>query len=223
MAVGAIIVAAGRSERMGGVDKLLMPLAGEAVLVRSVTVFAAHPDVDTIVVVTSEANEAVVRELLAPLAPKAIVVTGGSRRRDSVLNGLDAMPPGTEHVLVHDGARPLVTPDLISAALAGAREHGAAICAVPVSETVKRAGEGGFVRSTVSRQGLYLAQTPQAFHIDLLRHAHGFSDIDATDDAAMVELMDAPVLLVPGSSRNIKITTPDDLALAEALLAIERA
>ena len=206
---------------MGGVDKLLLELGGRPVLAHSIRVFAARPDVETLVIVVSGTNEAAVRGLVKDLAPEALIVLGGIRRRDSVLNGLEALPPGTEYVLVHDGARPLVTAGLIDAALAGAREHGAAICAVPLTDTVKRAGEDGFVRSTVSRQGLYLAQTPQAFHADLLRHAHSFSDIDATDDASMVELMDAPVLLVQGSTRNIKLTTVEDLRLAQALLAAD--
>jgi 2-C-methyl-D-erythritol 4-phosphate cytidylyltransferase len=216
--VGAIIVAAGRSERMGGLDKLLQLLGGRPVLAHSLATFAQHPEIEAIVVVTSETNLATVRELVAAAAPGSQVVLGGARRRDSVLAGLNALPTGIEYVLVHDGARPLVTHDLIDAALAGARETGAAVCAVPVNDTVKRADEHGLVRSTVSRQGLWLVQTPQAFHVDLLREAHAFSDLEATDDAALVELMDAPVRLVQGSARNIKITTPEDLRFAEALL-----
>jgi 2-C-methyl-D-erythritol 4-phosphate cytidylyltransferase len=219
--VGAVIVAAGRSERMGGIDKLFVEIDGKAVLARSVEAFAAHPAVEAIVVVVSQANLDAAAQLVAQVVPGAKVVLGGERRRDSVLNGLEALPPGTQTVLVHDGARPLVTAPLIDAALAGALEYGAAVCSVPLTDTVKRAGEDGMIRSTVSRQSLYLAQTPQAFHIDLLRHAHIFSELDATDDAALVELMDAPVKLVQGSRRNIKITTPEDLQLAEALLSLE--
>jgi 2-C-methyl-D-erythritol 4-phosphate cytidylyltransferase len=112
-----------------------------------------------------------------------------------------------------------VTAGLIEAALAGARECGAALCAVPVSDTVKRGDGSGHVHSTVSREGLYLAQTPQAFRLDLLLRAHEMVEGDITDDAAMVEHLGAPVKLVEGSGRNIKITSQEDLAVAEALLA----
>jgi 2-C-methyl-D-erythritol 4-phosphate cytidylyltransferase len=221
MTAGAIIVAAGSSQRMGGEDKLLLPLAGRPVLAYSLAVFAAHPRVDTLLVVAAEANEATVRRLVAEYAPGAAVVLGGWRRRDSVLNGLEALPT-CDYVLVHDGARPLISAELIDAALDGAIESGASLCAVPVSDTVKRADESGLVRSTVSREGLWLAQTPQAFRSDVLRRAHASSDIDVTDDCALVELMGEPVRIVMGSPRNLKITTPSDLALAEALLGSQR-
>jgi len=145
-------------------------------------------------------------------------VRGGERRRDSVRAGLDALAD-CDYVVVHDGARPLVTKALIDAALAGARETGAALCAVPVSDTVKRTDDAGLVRSTVSRAGLWLAQTPQAFRTELLLRAHEATEIDATDDAALVELLGEPVRVVMGSPRNLKVTTPADLRLAEALLA----
>jgi 2-C-methyl-D-erythritol 4-phosphate cytidylyltransferase len=139
-----------------------------------------------------------------------------------VLNGLEALPD-CDYVLVHDGARPLVTPRLIDAALDGAIETGASLCAVPVSDTVKRADDSGLVRSTISRQRLWLAQTPQAFRRDVLRRAHASSDIDVTDDCALVELIDEPVRIVPGSPRNLKITTLADLAFAEALISVREA
>jgi 2-C-methyl-D-erythritol 4-phosphate cytidylyltransferase len=121
--------------------------------------------------------------------------------------------------VVHDGARPLVTAALIDAAIEGALATGAALCAVPIADTVKRGGGAGLVEATVARDGLWLAQTPQAFRADLLRRAHTATHVDATDDAALVELLSEPVRLVPGSRENIKVTTPEDLALAEALIA----
>ncbi|HWC29253.1 MAG TPA: 2-C-methyl-D-erythritol 4-phosphate cytidylyltransferase, partial [Dehalococcoidia bacterium] len=177
MSAAAIIVAAGRSERMGGVDKMLAPLAGQPLVVHSIAAFAAHQEIDEVVVVASEANRDAIETLVSGVAPGGRVVLGGERRRDSVLAGLAAIV--SEYVLVHDGARPLVTPDLISAALAGARETGAALCAVPVTDTLKRVQDDGLVRSTISREGLWLAQTPQAFLTDLLRRAHAATDIDA--------------------------------------------
>jgi 2-C-methyl-D-erythritol 4-phosphate cytidylyltransferase len=218
MTTGAIIVAAGSSQRMGGIDKLLLPLAGRPVIAHSLTVFAAHPRVEAIAVVVSPSNEAPIRALVAELSTSAHVVLGGIRRRDSASKGLDALTH-CDYVLVHDGARPLVTPEMIDAALDGAIQSGAALCAVPVSDTVKRAADDGLVASTVNRERLWLAQTPQAFRAEVLRRAHAAHDIDATDDAALVELIEEPVRLVMGSSENLKITTPSDLALAEAILA----
>ena len=123
-----------------------------------------------------------------------------------------------EYVLVHDGARPLVTAAMIDAALAGAREKDAAICAIQVSDTVKQVDNYGFSRRTMDRDGLMLAQTPQAFRLELLLRAHAAHAEDVTDDAMLVELMGLPVRIVAGSPRNLKVTTPDDLVLAEALL-----
>jgi 2-C-methyl-D-erythritol 4-phosphate cytidylyltransferase len=217
----AIVLAAGRSERMGSRDKLLAPLAGRTVLAHAVAAFACHPAIGDMVVVASAANLVAVKEIVAAEVPGAAVVLGGSRRRDSVAAGLDALPGGCEFVVVHDGARPLVSAGLIDAALAGARECGAALCAVPITDTVKRATAEGFVRSTVAREGLWAAQTPQAFHVDILRHAHALVDVDVTDDASLVELMDAPVRIVTGSHRNIKITLAEDLELAAALLTAQ--
>ena len=218
MTTGAIIVAAGSSQRMGGIDKLLAPLGGRPVIAHSLAVFAAHPRVEALAIVVSPANEAPIRALAGELAPGAIVILGGKRRRDSVANGLDALAH-CDYVLVHDGARPLVTAEMIDAALDGAIQSGAALCAVPVADTVTRAANDGLVASTVNRERLWLAQTPQAFRTEVLRRAHAAHDIDATDDAALAELIEAPVRLVMGSSENLKITTLSDLAFAEAILA----
>jgi len=215
---GAIIVAAGSSQRMRGVDKLMAPLGGRPMVAHSIAAFASHLAIDDVVVVTSAANQEAMGALVAELAPRARVVLGGARRRDSVRAGLEALAD-CEYVVVHDAARPLVTPAMIDAALDGAREGGAALCAVPVTDTVKRSEPSGRVSSTVTREGLWLAQTPQAFRTALLLRAHREIHIDATDDAALIELLGEPVKLVLGSARNLKITQPEDLALARALLA----
>jgi 2-C-methyl-D-erythritol 4-phosphate cytidylyltransferase len=222
--VGAIIAAAGTSQRMGGVDKLLQPLAGRPLVAHAIEAFASHPAIEHLAVVVSPANEGAVRALVVELTPRAranmVVLTGGARRRDSVLAGLDTVAHlGCDLAVIHDGARPLVTASMIDAVIAGARRGGAALCAVPVSDTIKRVEDNGLVRGTVSREGLWLAQTPQAFELELLRRAHAATDIDATDDAALVELIGAPVLVVPGSAANLKVTLLADLQLAEALLA----
>ena len=216
---GAIIVAAGKSERMGDVDKLLAPVAGRPLVAWSIEAFAAVEEIDEVVVVASRTNREAI-EALVTSTGRMRVVEGGARRRDSVRAGIDALGD-CEYIVVHDGARPLVTHELIEAALAGARETGAALCAVPVADTVKRGDLEGLVRTTVSRQGLWLAQTPQAFGRDLLLRAHASTDVDATDDAALIEWLGEPVRLVMGSMRNIKVTAPEDLALAEALFRLK--
>jgi 2-C-methyl-D-erythritol 4-phosphate cytidylyltransferase len=216
--VGAIIVAAGGSQRMRGVDKLFATLGGRPVLAHSIATFASHPSIGEVVIVTSPANEEATQALVAEMAPQARVVLGGARRRDSVRAGLEALGQ-CEYAVVHDAARPLVDAALIDAALEGAREVGAALCAVPITDTVKRSEPSGRVSSTITRQGLWLAQTPQAFRTELLLRAHTSVDLDVTDDAALIELLGEPVKLVMGSTRNLKITRPEDLALARALLA----
>ena len=214
--VAAIIVAAGSSRRMKGVDKLLGPLGGRPLVSYSVDAFVRHPSVDEVIVVASEAN---LEGISRTVSGQARALVGGSRRRDSVRNGLQAIGGDCEYVLVHDAARPFVNAEMIDAVLDGAREVGASLCAVPVSDTVKRADPTGRVSSTVTREGLWLAQTPQGFRTDLLLRAHQSIDINVTDDAALIELLGEPVKLVMGSTRNIKVTLPEDLALAEALLA----
>jgi 2-C-methyl-D-erythritol 4-phosphate cytidylyltransferase len=202
---------------MQGVDKLLAPLGDRPVIAHSIAALAMHAAITDLVVVVSGTNRSAIQALIAELAPRAQVVLGGARRRDSVRAGLEVLS-GCEYVLIHDAARPFVTAAMIDAALDGAREVGAALCAVPVTDTVKRAEPSGRVASTVTREGLWLSQTPQAFRTELLLRAHRAIDLDATDDAALIELIGEPVKLVMGSHRNIKITLQSDLALARALL-----
>jgi 2-C-methyl-D-erythritol 4-phosphate cytidylyltransferase len=201
---------------MGGVDKLLHPIAGRPLIAHTLSAFLRHAAIDAVVLVVSAQNRGAV-ESAAGLDPRLSFALGGERRRDSVHAGLVCLT-GCDYVVVHDGARPLVTAGLIDAALAGARECGAALCALPVTDTVKRSDAGGHVRGTVAREGLWLAQTPQAFRTELLLRAHAAVEGDITDDAAMVEHLGEPVRLVQGSRLNIKVTTQEDLALAEALL-----
>jgi 2-C-methyl-D-erythritol 4-phosphate cytidylyltransferase len=221
----AIIVAAGRSERMAGTNKLWAPLADASGRARPLLAYAAAAfqrcaAIDrTILVVANDSLERA-RTLAADerLDKVCAVVPGGARRQDSVRAGLDALG-AAEWVAVHDGARPLVLPELIERGLAAAHETGAACCALPLRDTLKEAEEGRIVR-TVDRARLWLAQTPQVFRYDLLLAAHRRTEIEATDDAELVEALGIEVRLFEGSPRNLKVTTPDDLALAQALLAL---
>ena len=223
--VGAIIAAAGQSERMAGRDKLWAPIAGtngrlRPLLAYSLAVFQASSSIERIVLVTNQATldqaRALVRE--ERLDHVCAVVPGGATRQDSVRAGLEALGDCT-WVVVHDGARPLVTEELIERGLDAAKETGAACCALPVPDTVKESDADGRIVRTIDRSRLWLAQTPQVFRHDLLMQAHRQSNERTTDDAALLEAMGIDVRLYQGSPRNVKVTTPEDLALVEALLA----
>jgi len=219
--VGAVVVAAGRSARMGGVDKIVAPLAGRPLLLHALAAFEACAVVQRVVVVAAPERRDAIAALIAEAgcAKVADVVTGGERRRDSVRAGLERLSD-VEIVAVHDGARPLVTPAIIAEGVSLARETGAAVAAWPLADTLKRADGSGRVLETIPRDGVWLIQTPQVFRRDLLLAAHAATAADATDDAALVERLGQPVYLYRGAAENIKITTPGDLALAEALLRL---
>jgi 2-C-methyl-D-erythritol 4-phosphate cytidylyltransferase len=216
----AIIVAAGRSERMGGADKIFTALMGRPLLAWALGAFNRCDDIDAIVVVTAPGALDRMRDFIREwrFTKVTAVVAGGATRQDSVRAGIDAAP-GAAIVAVHDAARPLVTPELISRGVALARERGAALCAVPARDTVKEvAGDPPVVRSTPDRARMWLAQTPQVFDRKLLLEAHAGAASTATDDAALVEASGHPVYVYEGEATNIKITTPDDIVIAEALL-----
>jgi len=204
---GVVLVAAGAGARFGG-PKAWAILGGRTLLRRSADAFAHVPD--RVVAVRAEDRGRV--DL-----PGWTVVAGGARRRDSVAAGLAALRPGTGHVLVHDAARPLVSRAVIDRVVAAAAETGAAIPVVAVTDTIKQLAEGR-VAGTPERTSLAAAQTPQGFRVALLRKALAAVSRDATDDAALVEATGASVIAVAGDPANVKITTPLDLALAEALL-----
>jgi 2-C-methyl-D-erythritol 4-phosphate cytidylyltransferase len=215
----AILVAAGKGERMGGGrPKAFLPLAGRPILAWAVQAFDACPEVSEIVVVAPRAELAVCRKMLEGWRKVRGVVPGGDRRQDSVRAGLAAVPGGFAGVvLVHDAARPLVDDDLIRAVIAAARRTGAAVPVVEVVDTIKSV-QDGMVRGTVDRTELGAAQTPQGFRCDLLRWAYDAADRSGallTDESMAVERLGEPVAAVPGSVRNRKITTSADLQWAE--------
>jgi 2-C-methyl-D-erythritol 4-phosphate cytidylyltransferase len=219
-----ILPAAGRSARFGGEQKKpFVELAGRAVWLRAAERFAGRADVCQLVVVLSpEDLEPFRRRFAAELASLPVTLApGGAERFESVANALAALAPEADFVAVHDAARPCVSPALIDAVFSRAVEVGAALLALPVADTVKRGDEAGLVRETVPRRGLWLAQTPQAARRDWLLDAYARRDRlgqTITDDAQLLEAAGYPVRLVAGSAANLKITTREDLALAEAIL-----
>jgi 2-C-methyl-D-erythritol 4-phosphate cytidylyltransferase len=219
----AILVAAGRGERMhAGRPKAFLTLGGQTLLLRAARAFEAAPSVGAIVVVAPPFEADAAREACAGVSKLRDVVPGGPKRQDSVLEGLKRVPDGFAGVvLVHDAARPLVDTALIEAVARAARESGAAIPVVELVDTIKKMRDGR-VRETVDRSELAAAQTPQGFRFALLVRAYeaAFRDqITLTDEAMAVERVGEAVVAVPGSARNRKITTPEDLAWAEVELA----
>lgn len=215
--VSAIIAAGGSSQRLGE-DKLFVLLGDEPLLARTVQPFQKCKLVDRIVVVVNKANLERVRQLLSGEKWSKVqeVCLGGERRQDSVANALKQI--GTsDWVVIHDGARPLVTEDLIERGLEAASETGAAIAAVPIKDTIKVVGADCVVMGTPPRQNLWAVQTPQVFRFNIIMEAYQKAKGDATDDAALVERLGFKVKTYMGAYDNIKITTPDDLALARVL------
>jgi len=219
----AIIPAAGSGSRMGlDHPKQYHFLAGVPILVHTVRVFAKSSSVHKIVVVVPADRLAFTMDLMQEydLAGDTLqVIAGGRRRQDSVKAGLDILDDEVETVLVHDGARPLVTLQLIDDCCAAVSKHGAAIAAVPVKDTLKKGDGGNLVLETVDRQDLWQAQTPQAVRLSLLMAAYeAAGDRDMTDEASLLEHAGTGVYLVEGSETNIKITRPDDLIIAEKIM-----
>lgn len=216
---GAVIVAAGNASRMGGIDKIMAPLGGEPVIARTVRQFQNCDCVKKIVIVTRPDLILPITEACRGMDKVSAVVAGGSSRQESVRLGMNVLS-GVKLVAVHDGARPLVSPEVIDRTVRAAHSYGAAIPAVPVKDTVK-VEQGGLVAATPEREHLRAVQTPQVFDFDILRAALAKVEkgkLSVTDDASAVELMGMSVKIVEGEERNIKITTPLDLKIAELLL-----
>ena len=217
--LGVILVAAGRGARFGR-DKLWEPLGGRPVLAHALAALAAPPVARLALVVASERlreARALTDELAQAGSLPAVVVPGGARRQDSVRNGLSALGP-CEWVAVHDAARPFVTQALLQRTLAAAQATGAAVAAVPLTDTVKRV-QAGIVVETLTRAELWAVQTPQVFRTSLLARAHREATDEVTDDATLVERGGGQIGVAEGAYDNIKITTPEDLALAGWILA----
>ena len=214
--VAVLVPAGGLGTRLGRrTPKQFLPLGGSTILATTLRHFTGHPSVVGVVVAAPDAHVARTRALVR--GRRAVeVVTGGATRQESVWCALQAAPADAEIVVVHDAVRPFITRALIDAVVAAAADTGAAICALPIAETVKRVRDG-VVEATLDRTGLWSVQTPQAFRAALLREAHEKARRDGvlgTDDAMLVERLGQPVRVVPGLAANVKITTPEDLRRA---------
>jgi 2-C-methyl-D-erythritol 4-phosphate cytidylyltransferase/2-C-methyl-D-erythritol 2,4-cyclodiphosphate synthase len=228
MHVTAIVAAGGRGRRFGGaVPKQFLALGGRPILERSVDLFLSHSEIDEVVVALPAELLADPPSFLRSSEKPLHLVAGGARRQDSVISALEAASERSDVIVIHDAARPLATGDLVSRTIAAAAESGAALAALAASDTVKRsahspsgAGSGELlVAETIPRESIFLAQTPQAFRRDVLQDALALAGrlVEVTDEATLVERAGRPVRLVRGEATNIKITTPEDLQIAETI------
>jgi len=223
--VSAIIVAAGQGIRMNdAVRKQYLMIGDRPIIAHTLLAFDICDRIDEIVVVIPKDDvDYCNKTLIAPLGlkKKTHLVFGGVERQDSVYNGLLALDQKTYTVVIHDGVRPFVQSQEIAACIDGAEESGACILGLPVSDSLKRVGESGRIDKTLIRNNIWRAQTPQVFRYELIRNAHETARKDrfsATDDALLVERLGIDVKIISGSKNNIKITTRQDLALAQAIL-----
>jgi 2-C-methyl-D-erythritol 4-phosphate cytidylyltransferase len=217
MTVAAIVVAGGSGQRMGSVRKQYLDLLGEPILLRALRPFLAHPAIDFVVVVVPADDVGDPPRWLAALPVE--IVAGGVERGDSVWNGLERTPAGTELVLIHDGARPFVTREVIDRVLAQSA-HGGAVAAVAATDTIKEVDAERRILRTLPRARIWQAQTPQGFPLQSLRSAYERARAEGwteTDDAALFERCGHAVIVVEGDRDNLKITLPSDLPIAEAI------
>jgi 2-C-methyl-D-erythritol 4-phosphate cytidylyltransferase len=215
--VGAIIVAAGRSQRMGKINKLFAPLEGKPLLAWSVDICQECSLIGQIIITLNAEDLELGQKLKEERGwAKVTLCPGGARRQDSVKEGLHKLKD-CHWVMIHDGARPFLTLDLIEDGLKAAVETGAALAAVPVKDTIKLADDSRLIRETLQRDKLWAAQTPQIFAFDIITRAYKELSAEVTDDAAAVERLGCEVKLYMGDYNNIKVTTPEDLALAEII------
>ena len=217
---GAVIVAAGSASRMGGIDKVMAPIGGEPMIVRTVRTFQQCEAIREIVIVTRQDLIVPIMDLCHEFDKVQMVIVGGASRPESVAAGLSALSDKVKLVAVQDGARPLVSWQVIDRTVRAANSYGAAAPAIPVKDTIKVVS-GGIVKETPDRSGLQAVQTPQVFDIDLLRSAllqAAQDGAEITDDCSAVERLGMSVKIVEGDERNIKVTTPLDLKIAELFL-----
>ena len=224
----ALLVCAGNATRMGGIHKILHPLGQTTVLHQVLRSFSACESIAQIIVICraqdTDAFWQSIADIEYELTVPVTVTAGGATRQQSVGNGFAALPPGTEYVAIHDGARPLIRPDDIERVIADARKTGAATLGVPVKDTIKQV-QNGIITATPDRTLLWQTQTPQVFRRSLYHEAAELAEQqqkDYTDDCQLVEALGVSVTMTAGAYSNIKLTTPEDFSVAEALLAYEK-
>ncbi len=221
--VSVIVVAAGNSSRMGGTSKQLLSIGGIPVLARTLLTFERTKCVKNIVIVARECDILPFQLLVDKymIGKVTDIVCGGSCREESVKNGILSLSPDTEYVLIHDGARPFVTPEIITKVADATKAHGAAACGVAVKDTLKLVKDGK-IEKTIDRSTVFSIQTPQGFNFAEFRYAiTNAKDLSIfTDDCAVIESVGKTVYTVEGSYNNIKITTAEDIALAEGIISL---
>lgn len=220
MKVSVIIAAGGKGSRMGYKEnKVFMNLCGKEIILHTIEAFEKNSDVDEIIVVTGQDEHMRVAEIAKGISKMHAVTTGGKTRQESVYNGL-GFSTG-DIILIHDGARALIGQEEISKTINAAKEYGAAAVGVPCKDTLKSADKDRFITGTIDRDKTFLIQTPQAFKRDIIFNAHNKAlenGIDATDDCALVEMCGGRIKIVTGQYDNIKLTTPEDIEVAEKIL-----
>jgi 2-C-methyl-D-erythritol 4-phosphate cytidylyltransferase len=225
----AIIPAAGSGTRMPGpLSKQYLSIGGKPILVRTLEVFALSPEIDEIILVAPRKDIPAVRQMIlgSPAMSKIRhLLPGGRQRQDSVRNGLSAVAEDADIVLIHDAVRPMISADLIRRTVQETKQHGAVTVGMPVKDTIKQVDRKGWIVDTLERQFLWITQTPQAFRRSVILEAHRRAEEErfyGTDDAGLVERMGMRVRMISASYGNIKITTPEDLLLADILIRERR-
>jgi 2-C-methyl-D-erythritol 4-phosphate cytidylyltransferase len=227
MKVSAIIPSAGLGTRMGGIKKPYIEIAGKPILTYTLKIFQQCQYVDKILVVTAKGDEErCSNEIINYYAIDKVtdIIAGGNTRQESVFNALQNLSSNTDIVVIHDAVRPFLTEAMIVESIKQAEKHGSAIVAIPVKDTIKEANKDSIVQKTLDRSNLWAIQTPQTFRYDIIIKAHlkaKEDGIQATDDAFLVEQMGLKVKIIMGGYENIKITTPEDLIIAEAILKLK--
>ena len=217
--VSGIIVAAGSSSRMGGINKQLELIDGIPVVVKSALALDNSPSISEIIIATRSEDIDLISNLCKDFGVGKLsnVVAGGDTRMESVQNAISAIDENSKYIAIHDGARPLVTSEDIERVIADAKKHNAAALGVPVKDTIKQVDKKGFIEDTPPRQSLFIAQTPQVFKLSLYLDAINYATKDITDDCQLVENMGETVFITRGNYSNIKLTTPEDFKIGEAL------
>jgi 2-C-methyl-D-erythritol 4-phosphate cytidylyltransferase len=226
MRVSAVIAAGGRGKRMkSSMSKQFLMIKGHPILYYTLSVFEFLDRIEEIILVVGGPDIPYAREEIVNRYrfKKVKIVEGGAERQDSVYNGLREISPQTDIVVIHDGVRPFITRDIILKSIEAAREHKAVGVAVPVKDTIKVVGEGSIIKSTPDRKTLWAMQTPQTFDYSLILRAHEEARREGfygTDDTVLVERLGLPVRVIEGAYENIKITTPEDIVIAETFVAL---